>query len=103
MLQFNDHIHEYVDSYLHGALDPDEAQQVEQHCARCPTCQGALEEARKRLAALQTLAASEASEQLVQKILGGVDRYESRRKTFRRLYGWGTLITAAAAILILGG
>jgi hypothetical protein len=65
MLFPDDHVLNHVDAYLHEALSPDEAVYVERHCEDCRICQVALEEARKRFAAMQTLPAIEASQRLI--------------------------------------
>ena len=46
------HVDSLVDDYLHDLLSPDEAGNVERHCAECAACRDALEAARARLAAL---------------------------------------------------
>src|SRR5437667_8291369 len=102
MLNPFDHVANYVDDYLHDMVSAAEARTVEEHCRTCPNCQAALAEARKRLAGLQALPPREASEQLIRKIVGTIDAYEHRRRRFRRVFGWGTLVAAAASVLILG-
>jgi hypothetical protein len=69
MLDHNDHVVAFVDDYLHDVLDARDAAYVEQHCEACRICKPALEEARKRLAALSTLPALEPSHQLIQATL----------------------------------
>ena len=46
---------------VHNLLSPAAAAAVEDHCASCPTCQTALESARRLLTAIQSVPASEAS------------------------------------------
>src|SRR5262245_32409614 len=96
------HVLDYVDGYLHGALHGPEAAYVEQHCESCRICKVALEEARKRFAALETLPACEASEQLVQATLKNIDVREQKRKRLRKRLFWGIVPAAAAAALIIG-
>jgi hypothetical protein len=55
------------------ALDAADAACVERHCDGCRICKTALDEARKRFAALQTLPAIEPSEQLIQATLKRID------------------------------
>lgn len=74
----NDHMLNYVDAYLHDALDPEEASIVERHCAECPICKVALDEARKRFDALQTLPTLEAGEELLSKAEDWLDQQISR-------------------------
>ena len=60
-----DHVVEYVDAYLHEVLSNSEMAYVEKHCAECPICGLALEQARERLEAMQSLPPIEASEPLI--------------------------------------
>ena len=101
MLQPHDHVADFVDDFLHGVLSPEDARTLEDHCDVCSPCQGALAEARKRQAALQTLPAREASPRLVQAILGRVRDYNARQRRLRRAFGWGTLVATAASVLVL--
>jgi hypothetical protein len=65
MQPFNDHMLEFVDAFVHDTLEPAQAAVVEEHCAHCPICRVALEEAQKRVAALKTVPASEAGDDLL--------------------------------------
>ncbi len=97
-----DHVLDSVDDYLHDLLDAAAADHVARHCAACPTCAAALEEARKRLSALESVPPTEASEGLVRETVAGVSRYERRRR-LRRGYVLGGLalaFSAAAAVLV---
>src|SRR5206468_4621272 len=60
MIPHTGHVARHVDDYLHDLLDADTASHVTRHCAECPTCAAALEDAQRRLAALQTVPPSEA-------------------------------------------
>jgi hypothetical protein len=95
------HVPALLDDYVHGLLEPEVALQVERHCAGCPSCGLALEEARKRLAALESLPACEASEPLIQQTLGRIESYEQRRRRLRRWLTWGPLSTVAAAAVVI--
>jgi len=101
MLPPSEHVAEYVDDFLHDNLDPADARTVETHCGECPACGAALAAARQRLTALQALPAREASAGLVQAIVGRVQRYNVQRRRLRRAFGWGTLVTTAAAVFVL--
>src|SRR5262245_62593398 len=96
-----EHVLDRVDDYLHDVLDPAKVTYVEQHCASCPVCKVALEEARKRLAALESVPPSEASEQLIQATLKKIDTHEQERPRRRRLWLRAVLLPAAAAALVL--
>lgn len=69
MLDHHDHVVAFVDDYLHDALDASDAAYVERHCDSCPICKLALDAARKRAAALETLPVIEPSERLIQTTL----------------------------------
>jgi anti-sigma factor RsiW len=92
-----DHVLDHVDDYLHDLLDEDAAAHVARHCTECAACAAALEEARKRLAALQSLPPSEAPGRLVRATVAGIGSYEARRRR-RRRFVLGGLATAAAAV-----
>ncbi|HEV3084888.1 MAG TPA: hypothetical protein VGY66_34325, partial [Gemmataceae bacterium] len=101
MLNPNDHVLDHVDSYLHDVLDDVDAEIVQQHAERCPICKVALEEARKRQAALETVPASEASGQLIRATLAKIDGYEQTRRRRRKILGWGVALPVAACIALL--
>jgi hypothetical protein len=101
MLRDNHHVLEHVDDYLHDVLEPDDAAYVELHCAACSVCKAGLEAARKRLAALETVPACEASEQLIQGTLEKIDRQEENRHRLRRRITWGIAGATAAAVAII--
>jgi hypothetical protein len=91
-----------VDDYLHEVLAAADAACVEQHCQGCRICTVALDEARKRFAAMETLPASEASGQLIQATLqkiANADRTGSRR---RKLLVRGLLVATAASVAFIG-
>jgi hypothetical protein len=97
-----DHVLDHVDDYLHDLLDEQGAAHVVRHCAQCATCASAMEEARRRQTALQSVPPSEASGRLVRATIAGIDRYEGRRRWRRRtvLGGLVAVLTTAAAIII---
>ena len=92
-----DHVVEYVDAYLHELLSDQEMSFVEEHCAQCPICHLALEEAQERFAAMQTLPAVEASEDLIAATQSRI-HVSAAASRKRQVIGWST---AAAAALIL--
>ena len=53
MSQFHDHVAEIADDFVHRLLDAGRAAEVERHCAGCPACKAAVDDARRRLALLQ--------------------------------------------------
>ena len=55
-----DHVVDLVDDAIHHLLPPDVEQYVHAHAAVCPICGLAMKEARRRHAALRSLAPSEA-------------------------------------------
>jgi hypothetical protein len=101
MLDPNSHVVDYVDDYLHDVLSPANAAVVEQHCRHCSECQAALAAARKRAAAFETLAASEAPERLIRDTLEVVATHERQRQHRRRWSIAGLTLTAAAAVALL--
>src|SRR5262249_24561643 len=75
---------------------------VERHCDSCAICKLALEGARKRFAALETLPAIEPSEQLVQSTLRRIDEHDRRTRKLRRWFLGVSLPAVAASALIIG-
>jgi hypothetical protein len=104
MFKQNDHVLEYVDDYLHDVLEPADAGYVAQHCASCRICKTALEEAQKRLAALETVASCEASGTLIQATLKRIAMHQQKREQWRRRFSRLVVpLSAAAAVLIALG
>src|SRR3712207_1966069 len=99
MSQANDHVLDRVDDYLHDLLTPAQAAHVERHCADCPECRAALEQARCRWAALQAVPPSEASGQLVRATLDRIHAPERHRRARRRRLAWSFLGVLAASVL----
>ncbi|MBY0524859.1 MAG: hypothetical protein K2R98_15750 [Gemmataceae bacterium] len=97
------HVTEYVDDYLHESVTPEYAQYLEEHCEHCTACQTALEEARRRMATLESLPALEASETLIRATMTRIDHVETTRVRRKRILAWSFLSGAAASILVLAG
>src|SRR5262245_58630202 len=103
MLKPTDHVLDFVDDYLHQALDFADAATLERHCETCPICKVALDEAQKRFTALQAVPPSEASEELIQATLKRIDEHQTwRRRLLRRLL-WPALAAAAVVVAVLAG
>jgi hypothetical protein len=101
MLKPNDHVLDYVDDYLHEVLSPADAMYVERHGEQCQICKVALEEARKRFAALENVPTSEASGHLIQATLAKITDHERRRSSRLKLLRWGLVPTLAASIIFI--
>jgi uncharacterized protein YfaS (alpha-2-macroglobulin family) len=99
MFKPNDHVLKYVDDYLYDALYPPEAGYVEEHCIHCRICQVALEEARKRQVAFESVAPLEPSSQLIATTLERIAAHERRKPIVIRTI----LAVTAAAVLITAG
>src|SRR6516225_6365866 len=102
MLDHNDHVVAFVDDYLHDVLDAADAAYVERHCDSCRICKPALEDARKRFAALETLPAIEPSDRLVQATLQRIGAHDRRTRKIRRWFLGVSLPAVAASALIIG-
>jgi uncharacterized protein YfaS (alpha-2-macroglobulin family) len=103
MADLNEHVADLVDDYLHALLSPGRAGEVEQHCAACPACQAALEEARRRRALLQAVPPSEASGRLIERTLRRISEHDQTRRR-RRARGFVMAVAAlAASALVLVG
>ncbi len=99
MLRPDDHVLDFVDGYLHEALASRDRETVERHLQVCPICQVALEEARKRFAALQSVPVIEASDSLINATITRIAANREPRWTPARI----GLAAAAAVLLLLGG
>lgn len=96
------HVVDLLDDFIHDLLGPDEAARVESHCAACPRCGRALEQARRRMSLMQSVPRSEPSADLVEKTVNKVEEHKksatkSRRRIVRSVVG---LFAAAALILV---
>ena len=98
MLNPNDHVLDYVDAYVHDALPRDEDEAVALHCRHCPICQVALEQARKRFAALRSLPAPPVSEKMLKDLEKRIARQRRRRFSPPQM----ALAGVAAAALLIG-
>jgi hypothetical protein len=103
MFQEHDHVIDYVDDYLHGALGEGDAAYLERHVEACPICKVALDEARKRQTAFTTLPACEAPERLIQATLQRISARERRWKKLRRRVVPSVLFALAASVILLIG
>ena len=98
-----EHVADHVDDFLQDLLDAETTVYIIRHTAECADCAAALEEARRRSAALQTLPSSEAPESLVQATVAGVAEYDRRqRRLRRRVFGSMFALVATAAAIIAG-
>ncbi|HVS36576.1 MAG TPA: hypothetical protein VMS17_13510, partial [Gemmataceae bacterium] len=95
------HIADLADDFVHDLLGAGRAADVERHCPDCPACKAAVDDARRRLAALQAEPAMEASEELVQKTLGKVDVHRKNRKRRWRLFLGAAGGALAASVVVL--
>src|SRR5262245_28715031 len=99
MLRSDDHVLDYVDGYLHETLSARDRENFLHHVQVCPICQVALEEGRKRLAALESLPVIEASESLIHATISRIAAHREPRWTPAR----SGLAVVAALVLLLGG
>ncbi len=102
MPPFNDHVADLADDYVHRLLNANRAAEVERHCAACPACQAAVDDARRRLDALRAEPPAEASEKLVRKTIGRIDAHQKGRQRRWRLFlaGAGGLLAASVVVLV---
>ena len=89
-------VQENIASYLAGGLEPSERERLEQHIAACESCAALLEEARGLDQTLQSLFAS------VRPAAALEDRMIRSLRTAPRRYRIGRLVTAIAAVLLVG-
>jgi alpha-2-macroglobulin-like protein len=99
----NEEVIGLLDDYLHGLLDDETAEEVEHRCAISPACKAALSEARSRFSSLRADQPAEASEQLIQSTVAGIQRDIDGRRLRKRRILFGMLGTLAASLLIVGG
>lgn len=98
MLDANAHVREYVDDFVHDLLAPEDRKAVAQHCTRCPDCQSALKEAEQRLATLERVPITKASESLIRGSVSQAIRPYSEQRAFAGRVFW--IGVAAAAVLL---
>lgn len=98
-----EHVLDEVDCYFHDVLTPQENENIEEHCDRCPICKAALVEAEKRFLALKSLPPSTAPADLIQSTLARIAQHdrdqEQKQVARRRWYRRGLWLGAAAAVL----
>jgi len=100
MLDAKAHVREYVDDFAHDLLAPEDRKTVAQHCALCPDCQAALNEAEQRLATLERVPITRASESLIRRSVSQAIRpYSERRAVVGRMF-W-TAVAIAAGLLAM--
>jgi uncharacterized protein YfaS (alpha-2-macroglobulin family) len=92
-----------LDALLHGLLEPAEAAEVERLASASPEGQARLAAARQRFAAMSLLAQTEASEDLIQRTVAGVERSAVRRRMWFRRYLFSVTAAALAGVAVLGG
>jgi hypothetical protein len=97
----NYHVLDYVDDYLHESVTPEYAAYLDRHVEQCSICKAALDEARRRFAALEAVPTAEASEQLIQATVRRVETFETQRVRRRRILTWSSLSGLAASVLVL--
>ncbi|HTU25593.1 MAG TPA: MG2 domain-containing protein, partial [Pirellulales bacterium] len=97
MISPNEHVLEYVDAHVHGALSRDEDKAVAIHCRRCPICKVALEEAEKRLALLESVPPAAVSPELLAR---AEEQLAARRRPRFRRSQLVAFAALAAALLI---
>jgi uncharacterized protein YfaS (alpha-2-macroglobulin family) len=102
MSQPDGHVHDQLDDFLHDLLGPVQSPIVERHCAACPDCGRALDEARRRLTALKAVPPVEAPPALITATLASLDAHHARFRRWRKRLVWGTAGAFAAATLLLG-
>src|SRR5687767_7641700 len=97
----SNHVHLLVDDYVHELLGPEEAARVDIHCASCPGCMKALDEARRRLTLMQSVPASERPADLPQRTVAQVEAHARRTATLKKRFLLGSVAALAAAVLVL--
>jgi A-macroglobulin TED domain/Alpha-2-macroglobulin family/MG2 domain/A-macroglobulin receptor binding domain/Macroglobulin domain MG3/Alpha-2-macroglobulin bait region domain len=95
-------IFKLVDGYLYELLSPADAEYVEQQCEVSPVWQAALEQAQRRQELMQSVPASEASDELIQNTLSKIKDHERRVGHRRRLALRSFAYAAAACVAVVG-
>ncbi len=95
------HVADQVDDYVHELLSPEDAARVESHCAQCPDCARALEQARRRLGLLRAVPPVEPSAGLVRATLDRIENEPPRRRLLGKRFwvGVGGVLAACIAVL----
>jgi uncharacterized protein YfaS (alpha-2-macroglobulin family) len=95
------HVIDLVDDFIHELLPSDRAAEVERHCADCESCRAALDDARRRLAALRGVPPLEPAAQLVENTVRAVTEHDAaRRLRVKRVFKWLAASLAAAAVVL---
>src|SRR5581483_10345715 len=97
----NHHVDPLVDDYVHDLLPDDDAARVESHCAACPGCARALEQARRRLGLLRALPPVEPSAGLVRATLDRIENAPPPRRLLGKRFWVGVAGVLAASIVVL--
>ncbi len=98
-----EHVADRVDDLVHGLLSAEDAVLVERHCADCADCRAALDAARRRLAALRSVPATEAPPDIAGRTVKKIDAHGRRWKRLRNYVAGGAFATAAGVALLLLG
>jgi hypothetical protein len=95
------HVADLADDFVHDLLPAWRAAEVERHCAECEPCRTAVEEARRRLAALKAVPPVETPPQLVETTVAAVEGHtRTRRLRVKRFFKWMTAAVAAAVVVM---
>jgi predicted anti-sigma-YlaC factor YlaD len=87
-----------LDEWLDGALSPSDAAEVEAHLAACDACR---ESARKLRQVLAHAAALPRSVAPARDLWPGIESRISRTRDWSGLFGWGPMLAAAAALVVV--
>src|SRR4051812_24658284 len=96
-----DHVVDDVDDALHGLLSSADEQYVLRHAADCPICAIALQEAKRRQAAVQALPTPEAAPELANAVIDRVHTLAGGPSAQQRLVRLWTLRCVAAALALV--
>ncbi len=92
---------DYVDDYVHGLLDAQDAALIARYCETSAVGRAALVEANQRLAVLNSLPPSIATSDLIDRVMEQVEHVERHADGRWRRYARGVYTLAAAAALVL--
>jgi len=93
-------LHKHVDAYVDGELEPARSIDVEQHLGDCVDCRRQVGDQRNvKLQVATALRGAPAPEELRQRVARGLDQASGHG---RQSYGPTLLLTAAAAVVLLG-
>ncbi len=94
---------DHIDAYVHGALEPDLARQVEAFCETQDEGRAALEKAQARQQLLNDVAMVEAPESLIRSTLQKIDGTVERRARLWKWYFRGACVLVAASVMLVAG